>query len=232
MLMPVLRKDLTKWDRVVPYIAPDPLRPMIDEFNEEVYGKGGFKLFVHQSGEKWFAEVKIGGGGDSEKSMSEIGCMSKAKQLIRSTIDQFTLWHEMCHCLGFEHEQLHAKYPWDKNDNPLPRRYMPADPAALSTDQNKTIALTLDAFYADETALGNAVASIGWGSPATGRANLKPSSVVHFLDALPIASDIRDGRQGLVRSNYVQRKTYAPLTSWRRAARTWIAVENAIMTRS
>ena len=193
--MSVLRNNLTKWNRCVPYVAPDAFRPMIEEFNEEVYGAGGFKVFVPHSGEQFYAEVKLGQGGDSEKSISDVGCMRTAGQIIRSTNDRFVLWHEMCHCLGFEHEQLHAKYPWDSSDNPVPaNQYRPREPTSLKTAQNKTIGNTLCAFYDEDTALGHAIAGLGGGSASTGRANLKPTSVMHFHEALPIESDIQAGK--------------------------------------
>jgi hypothetical protein len=72
----------------------------------------GFDLLVpRQPADANYIRLTMGGYSASE----QIGCKGAGMQTIGGS-DKFTVVHEMFHALGFKHEQLHKKFPWDDSD--------------------------------------------------------------------------------------------------------------------
>jgi len=111
--MPVYHRDLIWPDHKVPYVQEsvktEVLREAITKFNAMI----GHDILAPRTDETIYAEFEQGAFG-----CSSIGCQRTAgiAQKISVTAHPFEIIHEICHCLGFEHEQFHPKYLWDDSD--------------------------------------------------------------------------------------------------------------------
>lgn len=113
--MAVISKDVVLWDHMpIYYVTPsDPkIGQAIAVLNEQV----GFLLFASfKDSDRSVADVKF---EIRDSGCSPIGKQSAQPQAItmRSSLQPRLMLHEMLHCVGFEHEQFHEKYPWDRTE--------------------------------------------------------------------------------------------------------------------
>lgn len=98
----------------VPYENPEMIQsvgPTIERFNR-VFSK---PILIPRTNEHDYAVFK-----KQESGCSPIGHQKTGMQNIIVKGNPFEIIHEICHCLGFEHEQFHREYLWnDGADTPL-----------------------------------------------------------------------------------------------------------------
>jgi hypothetical protein len=100
----------------VPYVivggGPDP-----ETWFGQVNACVGFGLLVpRQATDISYLQLTIGAHSKSEA----IGYLGNGMQTIGGTT-KHTVIHELLHALGFKHEQLHRRFPWDDTDPPRNR---------------------------------------------------------------------------------------------------------------
>ena len=130
--MPVKKKTTQLWPNSrIPYTLnpaiqgphKDKIVKAIQDLNKHV----NFMLFTEkEQTDHHYAEFLIG-----EQSESPIGCQEDGPQQIRiksiksedpmdpATVSEHTILHEMCHCIGLEHEHFHPDYPFGENVDDL-----------------------------------------------------------------------------------------------------------------
>ena len=117
--MALIRSKALLWPGPIPYLLPVPavVQRAVAAFKAEL----GFDLWVgreniDKAATTAWVEFNVQKGSSS---CSEIGCQKKGVQYVHLGNDWvFTTMHEMLHCAGFEHEQFHPKYAWDRGDVP------------------------------------------------------------------------------------------------------------------
>lgn len=134
----------------VPYVIT-PENPQVEGWFREVNVAVGFPLLARKlATDINHVELIIGGASKSEV----IGCKGAGMQKIGGT-SKHTVLHELLHAIGFKHEQLHRKLPWDDTD---PRRTKVnryagfAPERGFKTEGNRklfeAITVTVNEFYA------------------------------------------------------------------------------------
>jgi hypothetical protein len=117
--MAIIRSLNVRWDKVIPYLGPVPA----------VFERA-LQLFGDQASHPRWVPVEESEKGqyaawvvfnmNSTVSCSAIGCQRKGQQEVCLKPDGgvASALHEMMHCAGFEHEQFHPGYVWDRQDTP------------------------------------------------------------------------------------------------------------------
>lgn len=115
--MAVIRGESYLWKHPVPYESST--NEVVNKSIQTLNDAAGFGLFVPYTGQQDQAD-HVQFHVDTEQACSHIGCAFKGLQTInlKASSDLFSCLHEIMHCLGFEHEQFHAKYAWNAADTP------------------------------------------------------------------------------------------------------------------
>lgn len=119
--MAVIRSQEALWKHKIFYAmsGSQPVPQIIQEAIDALTEQLGFALFVplpHSDTPLAHAVFVLG----AAKSCSPIGQQATQPQEIslKGNSPRRTILHEMLHCAGFEHEQFHENFPWDRSDLP------------------------------------------------------------------------------------------------------------------
>lgn len=95
--------------------VPQQIQEAINALNEQV----GFTLFAPLPDDKSTLPRALF-HLDAGKSCSPIGQQATQPQaiMLKPASPRRTILHEMLHCAGFEHEQFHRLFPWQRHDLP------------------------------------------------------------------------------------------------------------------
>jgi hypothetical protein len=93
-------------DRIVPYKVNSADKGFVDRAITKFNNLFHREIFVPQTEENIYIIIQICNGGKCS-----IGCMQKPGQLLKSTPNVATLFHEMVHCIGLGLENYHPGWP-------------------------------------------------------------------------------------------------------------------------
>lgn len=80
----------------------------------------GFNLFVpKQASDTQYVEFEVGSQSESRIGRQTTNTQKILVKATTGTVNERGIIHEMCHCLGLEHEHFHPSYPFGNDPNNL-----------------------------------------------------------------------------------------------------------------